>query len=255
MHRFFLDPSKTRDTTMILEGAEAHHALHVLRLRPGERVTVLDGVGGRTLAQVTRMDRATVSLCVLEQHQCARPTFGVTLFQATTKPKSMDLIIQKGTELGLGRLVPVITDRVVVRLDSSDAAKRLGKWRQLAIEALKQSGNVWLPTIAPVTRFEEAVRELDQSDLSLVGVIDPGADSVRQVMGRFTAKHGRAPSKAALWVGPEGDFSSAELATLHDRGVRAISFGHPVLRSETAAIAGVAILNEELRASHSSGMG
>ena len=126
MHRFFLAPENCQDASLCLTGDEAHHARHVVRVRPGERVAVVDGAGHEFLCEVQGYDRDQARLTVLEKRLQLAPSSQVTLLQGVPKGKLMDAIIQKATELGVFRIVPLLTERVVARFDDKEEAS----WRR-----------------------------------------------------------------------------------------------------------------------------
>ena len=152
MHRFYVPPEQCGGSPIHLTGAEAHHALRVLRVRPGEQVTVLDGAGRQFLCRVQQSARDRVTLAVLETKTMPLPFGRITLLQAIPKGKIIEAIIQKATELGVSRIVPLLSQRVVVHLDGKEAGRKAAKWQAVAIEAIKQSGAAWLPKVeTPVT--------------------------------------------------------------------------------------------------------
>jgi len=246
MHRFYLPPESCAGGNFRLEGREAHHALHVLRLRSGETVTVLDGVGREFQCEVENPTRQAVSLTVRAQQFVPPPPCRITLIQALPKGKIMDAIIQKAVELGAQRVVPILSERVISQLDEDGAEGKREKWRQVAIEAIKQSGAAWLPVVDPPVSVEQFLTRREPFDLSLVGSLQPERRHPRACLEEFRAAHGRPPQSAGVWVGPEGDFTPAELAAILAAGAKPISLGRLVLRVETAAIYGLAILNYEL---------
>jgi len=145
MHRFYLPPEQCQSKALILDGREAHHALHVLRVQSGERVTVLDGVGQECLCEVQGRTRDQVQLAVVEKRFVPPLPYGITLLQALPKGKLIEAIIQKATELGAVRIVPILSARVVAHLDSKESPTRALKWQLVAIEAIKQSGQPGFP--------------------------------------------------------------------------------------------------------------
>lgn len=245
MHRFYLPPDRMCSAELELEGAEAHHCVHVLRLRPGARVHVHDGAG--TIAECV-IERATGRAVVLrvDRRRTVPPHgWSVCLVQAITKSDSFEWTIQKVTELGVQRIVPVITERTVVRLRADTIAAKLARWRQTTIEAMKQCGTPWLPIIEPPVEFSVFVSGMLPAELDLVGVLDAGAALIRTWFEEYRSVHGRAPLDVRLWIGPEGDFTPAEIDMLRARGVRSFTLGPNVLRAETAAICAAAIVIQE----------
>jgi len=124
MHRFYLSPAEAKVKPLTLAGREAHHALHVLRLLRGDQLTVLDGVGGEFVCAIENFDRDKIQLSVLESKKVPAPPCPITLLQAVPKGKIIESIIQKATELGVARIVPLLTERVVMDLDDKRAARK-----------------------------------------------------------------------------------------------------------------------------------
>jgi 16S rRNA (uracil1498-N3)-methyltransferase len=161
----------------------------------------------------------------------------------------MDWIVQKATELGVRRLVPVQADRSVPQLgNAGDAARRVARWRLLAIEAMKQCGSAWLPEIGMPLDVEGALGAGGAEGLALVGSFEPAARHPRQWFEAWRVERGEPAREVAVWVGPEGDYTPAERAALRAAGVRPITLGPLVLRSETAAVYCLSVLACELQA-------
>lgn len=246
MHRFFIEGVPPNSTELCLEGSEAHHALNVLRVKIDTTVSVLDGAGAEYLCRVKDVRRNCIALAVLERRRFTQPPCPVTLFQAVVKNKAMDLIVHKTTELGVHRIVPVICDRSIVRPSPADAAEKAEKWRAVAIEAIKQCGQPWLPIIDKPRPLEHALREQQPPGLSIVASLQSGAKHPRECFMAHLAEHRHAPETVSVWIGPEGDFTQNELAAIIGAGAVPVTLGPFVLRSETAAIYSVAISNYEL---------
>jgi 16S rRNA (uracil1498-N3)-methyltransferase len=247
MHRFYLPPERCAEAALRLDGREAHHALHVLRLKRSELVTVLDGVGNEFMCAVEDCARNVVTLSVSLKNFVPAPACAVTLLQAVPKGKIIESIIQKSVELGARRIVPILSERVVTQLDDDDAENKRDKWQNVAIEAIKQCGAAWLPKVeVPVTMEQFLARE-EKFDLSLVGSLQKERRHPRDVLREFEAKQKRLPQSVGVWIGPEGDFTLDELKTIQDSGALPISLGNLVLRVETAAIYCLSFLNYELQ--------
>jgi 16S rRNA (uracil1498-N3)-methyltransferase len=272
MHRFYLPPGSTRGNSLRLDGREAYHALRVLRLKRGDLVAVLDGVGNEFLCAVENCSRDAVTLSVSLKNFTPPPPCSITLLQAVPRGKIIESIIQKAVELGARRIVPLLTERVVTQLDNEDAGNKRDKWQQLAVEAIKQCGATWLPKIEVPTTIEkflaadrsggrqtaELVRENEKCgslpkaamaahfELALVGSLQKERRHPRECFQEFQARHGRLPQSIGVWIGPEGDFTLEELDAIQAAGALPISLGRLVLRVETAAIYCLSILNYEL---------
>jgi 16S rRNA (uracil1498-N3)-methyltransferase len=246
MHRFYLPPGSTRGDSLRLDGREAHHALQVLRLKRGELVTVLDGVGNEFLCAVENSSRHAVTLAVSLKYFTPPPPCSITLLQALPRGKIIESIIQKAVELGARRIVPLLTEHVVTRLDDRDAADKRAKWQQVAIEAIKQCGAAWLPEIQAPMTMEQYLARKEKFDLSLVGSLQKNRRHPRDCFLEFQMQHKRLPQSVGVWIGPEGDFTPDELKAIEASGTLPISLGRLVLRVETAAIYSLSILNYEL---------
>jgi 16S rRNA (uracil1498-N3)-methyltransferase len=245
MHRFHLSPAECKTGPLTLAGREAHHALHVLRVRPGEQVVILDGAGRELLCRVENFDRDKLQLIVLETKSVPAPPCQITLLQAVPKGKIIESIIQKATELGVTRIVPLLSERVVVDLDEKHAGRKAEKWQQVAVEAIKQCGAAWLPRVElPVTPKEFLARR-ETFELPLVASLQPGAEHPRNYFRKFEAQHERKPRSACIWIGPEGDFTAEEVGAITSGGAWPITLGRLVLRVETAATYCLSILNYE----------
>ena len=248
MHRFYLPPDQCRHETLFLAGREAHHARQVLRLRRGDRLTVLDGEGRQFLCEMRESDRDKVKLAVVQSSAHPPAPCQVTLLQAMPKGKTMETIIQKATELGVSRIVPLLSERVVARLGKTDAADRAAKWQSVAVEAIKQCGAAWLPRVeAPLSPREFLARH-EPFEMPLVASLQPGSRSPKVYLQDFRAERGRNPASGCIWVGPEGDFTATEIEMIRAGGALPITLGQLVLRAETAALYCLSILSYETAA-------
>lgn len=248
MYRFYVTPDLAHGPVLTLSDREAHHAIHVLRIRAGERVVVLDGRGQELLCEVGRANGHVVELRVVQKHVVAPLPYKLTLIQAITKGKTMDLIVQKATELGVHRIVPVLSERTVSHLDGESGAAKGEKWRATAIEAIKQCGSPWLPEIELPLSPQAFLAKGEAFDLSLVATLQTTARHPRVYVRTFMNERQQAPKSVAVWVGPEGDFTPAETNAVIAAGALPITLGKLILRSETAAIYCMAMLNYELQA-------
>ena len=232
---------------MFLTASEAHHARHVLRIQRGERLTVLDGAGQEFLCEVQEYLNDKARLTVGERRFHPAPPGQITLLQAVPKGKIMEAIIQKATELGAFRIVPVLAERVVAQLDEKDSARKAAKWRLTAIEAIKQCGSAWLPRVEPPLTPSQFLARNECFELLLVASLETGSRPAREYFRDFQSKHGRMPRSVCVWVGPEGDFTPAETEAIKSHGALPITLGKLILRAETAAIYCLSVLNYELQ--------
>ena len=163
----------------------------------------------------------------------------VTLVQAIPKSQKMEWIIQKATELGVREIIPVMTERGVVRLMGDKAEHRVERWQRIAEEAARQCRTAWVPRISPVVGMNRLLEEGIRGDLLLLASLEPQAVLLRDYLRSIA---GRKIHSVALMIGPEGDFTPVESRLAKDKGAIPVSFGASVLRVETAAVFGVGAL-------------
>jgi 16S rRNA (uracil1498-N3)-methyltransferase len=246
-HRFYISPERWGLKPLVLDEAEAHHCIDVLRLGVGSRVVVFNGRGSEITAAITAIEKGRVLLKELISTRTEPLRCAITLAQAIPKGKNMDLIVQKATELGVAKIVPLLSDRTVVQLEEDELQKKLEKWKQVIVEAAKQSGQDWLPEIAVPITAKQFFAEFDRYELPLVASLQNDARSFKEVLANFREQYGRRPSSALILVGPEGDFTPAETSWAKSAGCVPVSLGPIVLRTETAAIYSLSVLAYELQ--------
>lgn len=244
-HRFYLPADQWNLENLALADEEAHHCLEVMRCREGDRVVVFNGVGAEAEAEITVAGKSRVELKVRLIGGTPRPPAVLTLGQAVPKGKNMDLIIQKATELGVSRIVPLLSERTVVSLEGEDLEKKRQKWQRVAVEACKQCGQNWIPEVAAPTKVEAFARQ-SKDPLRLVAAISPEARTLKALLAARASEGERSPDAASIMIGPEGDFTPAELSQALSHGFAPLSLGPIILRSETAAIYAISIVGYEL---------
>jgi 16S rRNA (uracil1498-N3)-methyltransferase len=249
LHRFYLPASECRGDLLRLVGPEARHALRVLRLQPGNPAVVLDGEGNEFHCEVESTSRDSLSLRVRQKRATPPLPCSVTLLVGIPRGKIIESIIQKSVELGARGIVPLLADRVVTRLDWENARHKREQWRQTAIEAMKQCGAPRLPEIETPAKVPDFLARRKTFELQLVGSLQKQRRHPREVFDDFKKAQGRPPRSAAVWIGPEGDFTPDELKMIEDSGARPVSFGGLILRVETAAIYCLSMLNYEFNSS------
>jgi len=247
MHRFYLPPENCLGNLLRLEEREAHHALHVLRVKPGERVTILDGVGNEFLCEAESATKDFLTLAVKEKKFHSAPPCSISLFVAIPKGKIIEDIIEKAVELGAQRIVPLLTERVITNLDKDEAEAKREKWQQVAIEAIKQCGAPWLPQVSAPVKLKEFLARVERPEMALVGSLQTERRHPREWISEFQNQHERKPQSAGVWIGPEGDFTLEELKAIEAGGAKPVTLGPLTLRVETAAIYCLSFLSYELQ--------
>lgn len=243
MARFYIPPHAWNPDKLALDDAEARHAVQVLRMKVGDRATVFNGQGVEATVEFAKVEKGQVTLRKIQVSKTPPLACELTLAQAVPKGKNMDLIVEKATELGAAVIAPLLSERTVVRADEGEALSKREKWQRVAIEAAKQCGQNWLPSVAKPVALKEFFAQGGKYDLKLIASLQPGAVSVKQALAEAGAKR---PGRVLVLVGPEGDFTPAEVNLARNHGCQPITLGPIILRTETAAIYCVSVLAHEL---------
>ncbi len=238
MHRCYLPGMNPEAPCLVVEGEEARHALKVMRLRVGECCELFDGAGHALRARITAVSgSSSMQLVVEEVLPPMPPVAGITLALAIPKGTNMDLIVQKAVEMGVSRIVPLITERTIVRLDAAQAEAKAAKWQRTVLEACKQCGVNTLPVVEAPQSYARFLSRTDMPQLRLQCAIVPEARPLREVL---EAGRAAGAGQVALLIGPEGDFSPSEYEAGRVAGYVPVSLGPIILRVETAVFLAVA---------------
>ncbi len=232
--RFFLPMENFRGDIVTLSGAPLHHLRQVLRLREGDGAVLLDGRGSccRVTLEAVAQDHARA--LVLERWQDTETALPVHLMQALPKGDKLDLILQKGTELGITSFQPVLTQRSVPQPDSRRLARRFERWQTIICEAARQSRRSLLPQLAPTLPLDKALLS-KPGNLRLVLW-----ESATLPLARALPE--QRPAGVTLLVGPEGGFADCEIGQITQNGFLPVHLGPRILRTETAGLAVASIL-------------
>jgi 16S rRNA (uracil1498-N3)-methyltransferase len=281
MHRFYVAPENWTPDSPVLTDSEAHHARDVLRMKPGGKAVLFNGRGRELTAEAIDVGRDQIRFRKLHETETLPLRCRITLGQAIPKGKNMDLIVQKAVELGAARIAPLISERTIVDLDPEEAMQKQAKWQQVAIEAAKQCGQNWLPCIDPPRKLKDFFSNssvatvydrrsaMQSRALRLIASLQSDAKPLKQILADRIAEKtsqtdgGRRavgafdeetispsndprPTDVLMLIGPEGDFTPAEVALAKTHGCQPITLGPIILRVETAAIYCLSVLSYEL---------
>lgn len=216
-----------------ITGEDARHIALSLRMREGDAVTVCDAAGTDYQCVIDQIRPDLISLTVTEQALSAgEPSVEITLYQAMPKGDKLEYIIQKTVELGVGRIVPILTRRCVSRPDAKSMAKKLTRYNRIALEAAKQCGRGRVPEVEPLIDFDTALERMGTEPLAIF--FYENADSPLRETLSF-----KLQNKVSILVGAEGGFEPGEAQKAVERGLLPLSLGKRILRCETAPLAAV----------------
>lgn len=239
-------PSVTDPREILLPPEESHHLVAVNRASKGATVVAFDGKGSEWICELEDADKRAARLKVRFAQKAKPMPWRITLGQALPLGGAMDSIVRKATEIGVSVIVPLESERTQVHLDSDRSDRKIGKWQTAALEAAKQCGNPWLPEFAPVTTASAFMASAKGFDLKLIASLQPGAKSLKSVLEQFRSSQNRGPKNVLWLIGPEGDFTQAEMSQSLASGFEPITLGPLVLRCETAAVYAISVLSYEL---------
>ncbi|MFH1245709.1 MAG: 16S rRNA (uracil(1498)-N(3))-methyltransferase, partial [Candidatus Omnitrophota bacterium] len=246
MSKFFVPAEAVKGNIAVIKGKEAHHITRVMRLREGERISAFDGSGKSYQGIIKETRRGSVTITIESAHNStSENTPHITLIQALPKKEKIDYIIEKCTELGIDSVIPVTTERTIVKLSEEKAFLCQQRWQKIALAASKQCGRTTTPVISKVTLWTDILDILEKFELKLIFCLDPKTQRLKDVLRKEKAQI----KNIAFLIGPEGDFSPQEIEAALSRGCLPVSLGELVLKVDTAAIAALAMLNYELQIS------
>ena len=232
--RFFVSPETLQNDPVIIESDVHHHLRNVLRVKPGARIMLLDGGGRYCSTEIIAVNAKQTTARVLNRGNKPQPGLKITLMQALPKGDKFDLVLQKGTELGVHRFQPILTEHAVPSLTPERIKKKALRWQRIVSEAARQSRRYTLPEVAQPQPLEQALAE-QTSSFKLI-LWESGAVPIAQALPS------NPPNEVHLLIGPEGGFSEHEITAATKAGFQAIHLGPRILRTETAGLAATPIL-------------
>ena len=228
-----------------LDAEQSHHCAQVMRQAVGDLFAVFDGHGQEAKAKITEITKDEVKYQILAKASSPRPVHPVWLAQALTKPKSMDLILEKATELGVSELAPLQSDHSVVQVEGEKAEAKVEKWQKLTIEAAKQCGQNWLPVVHSPLAPKDFMTAIPKGAVKLIASLQHEAKPLKSVL-REHLQGLKSGTPIVVMIGPEGDFTPAEIGQARSAGFAPVSLGKIILRAETAAFFALSAIAYEL---------
>lgn len=239
MHRFFVEPEQIGPDHARIVGGDVNHIRNVLRMVPGDLISVSDGRGTEYICEIETLEQEMVTARILERKPMdVELSSPLVLYQGLPKGDKMEWIIQKAVELGAVRIVPVSLKRCVVKLDAKKAEAKRRRWQAVAESAAKQSGRSVIPQVESVQSLSEALQDAQDLDVRILPYeCARGMDEAREVLDQI-----QRGQSVGVFIGPEGGFEKAEVEEAVAAGARPVSLGRRILRTETAGICILSVL-------------
>lgn len=240
MSRFLVSRDSVKGNIISVTGEEAHHIADVMRLKVNDRVITFDGTGKEYAGVIKEAGKKSVLIEVTGiRETAATKSPRTTLIQAIPKREKIEYLIEKATELGVGSIIPVFTDRTIPDWDADKMASRTVRWRRIAREASKQCGRLDIPDIPDIAQFSDILKDKNMSGLKLIAALQDGAEPIRMALKGFKGE------QIYVAIGPEGDFTPGEVRIAVGCGFKPVSLGQRVLKSDTAGLFALSAIDYE----------
>ena len=237
--RFFISPDQVDGSRITLSGEDVRHLGVVLRMKPGDLLSLADGAGTEYTVRVVDAGKAEIRTEITGQSKREPGYPRITLGQGLPKSDKMDWIAQKATELGVSAIVPIVTERTIVKV--RDEEKRISRWQKICREAAMQSNRLDIPSVGRIVSFRDFLGTLDPEPRPLLLLPwEEGTEPVRNVLRQH-----QGMKQIVVLIGPEGGFSQAEAEAAKEKGFHLVSLGRNILRTETAAVAALSMIGYE----------
>lgn len=237
--RFFISPEQVSGQQISLSGEDVRHIATVLRMKSGDELLLCDGQGNEYAARITQVTKSEIAAEIASQSKREPQLPSILLGQGLPKSDKMDWIAQKATELGVAAIVPIVTERTIVKV--RDEEKRVSRWQKIAREAAMQSNRPDIPQVHAIVPFTEFLRTLNsEPGTLLLFPWEEGTQPLKDVL-----RERRDIRKIVVLIGPEGGFSAKEAGLAREKGFHLVSLGRNILRTETAALAALSMVAYE----------
>ena len=241
MPKFFFKKEQIDGDMIYINGEDANHIANVLRAKENDEIIICDGEGTDHLCTIVSIDKKSVMARIKEKKKNENePETKITLYQGIAKGERMDTAIQKSVEIGVSRIVPVITEHTVVKISGKEE-KKTERWNKISESAAKQCGRGIIPKVENAVLFKDAVKEAAQSGFSIIPYENEDTVSMRDVIKDIESRN------INIFIGPEGGFSESEIRYAKENSLKTVTLGKRILRTETAGLVASVILLYELK--------
>lgn len=237
MTRLFIDVNSSIDDELIINGDEARYLSGVLRMRVGEEITIVNELHEELCCEIKSFDKSSVKVVVKDKQQNkTEPPYEAVLYQSVSKGERMDYTIQKAVELGVSRIVPVFSERCIVKYEAGKNSKIL-RWQKIAEEAARQSGRGIVPEVSEPVYFEQGINDSKDGEVKIFAWEEEKESSLKEILHERHAQLGEGNKKPVIniFIGPEGGFTEEEAKLAEDNGFSLVTLGPRILRTESAA--------------------
>lgn len=243
MNRFFIDSNYVGSSHIeIIDRDDVHHISHVLRLKKGDTIVVCDSKGFDYTCEISEIEKDSILLYIADKQKGGRePDVRISLYQGIPKQGKFELIVQKSVELGVEKIIPVFMERSVVK-ETPRFTKKIERFNTVAKEAAKQCQRSFVPTVSEAADFRQILKDFKEFDIVVFPYEEEESFTIRDYLEQIKKNTVDSVRDVALVIGPEGGFSKEEASALIEKGIRPVSLGKTVLRTETAAIAALSML-------------
>ncbi|MEJ6951132.1 16S rRNA (uracil(1498)-N(3))-methyltransferase [Natronospora cellulosivora (SeqCode)] len=241
MHRFFLNNNNVIEGKVVkITGSDFNHISYSLRMDIGDQIIASDGKGFDYQLEIIYIGEKEIEAEIINKSQnFNEPDIKVTIAQAIPKKNNMDLIVQKCTEIGVNKIIPLNTKRTIVKLKGNKIEKRINRWQKISEEAAKQSKRAIIPKIGSVCELEDIIEQVDDYDLVLVPWEDEKKQGSKEILYKLDKEEIK---RVMIIIGPEGGFVEDEINLLKSKGAIPITLGPRILRTETAGIVALTMI-------------
>lgn len=243
MYHFFVDENQIQDGNILITGTDVNHIKNVLRMKKGEKILISNKKDKDYLCEIESIMEAEVLASIISVDEAGTELNGkIYLFQGLPKSDKMELIIQKAVELGVYEIIPVKTKRTIVKLDEKKENAKQKRWQLISESAAKQSKRIIIPEVKNVMTFKEALEYAKDFEYNLIPYENSkGIDYTRQIISQI-----KSGSSIGIFIGPEGGFEESEVELAADMGVKPITLGKRILRTETAGLTTLSVIMFQL---------
>lgn len=240
MSRFYAPRESVNGNLIYIDGQEARHILNVMRLKESDKVCVFDGTGKEYVGFIKEAKPKSLTVEIVSTRIPKRDRSPeITLAQSVPKKEKMDYIVEKATELGVSSIIPILSERTIVKIVDEKVAGKVARWKRIAVETSKQCGREDIPEVKDVQKFYNAVDSINNFDLALMACLADNTIDLKSAISSFES------GKIIIFIGPEGDFTPDEIAMAEGTSCKLVSLGTRVLKSDTAGLYLLSVLNHE----------